>query len=72
MGCIRIEHGYICGPDAFVNLEQFGANVWVSWHNYMGPTFYRSKNMIKPIEVPSKKTWDAFTKWRTYESTSNK
>jgi hypothetical protein len=64
MACIRIEHGFLCGPDDFVNMEPFGAHVWMSWHHYLGPTFYRSEAMIKPILVPSKKTWDAFGKWR--------
>ena len=64
MGCIQIEHGFICGPDDFVDLTKFGAKVWVSWHNYLGPTFYRSKAAIKPIITPGKKTWLAFGLWR--------
>jgi len=64
MGCIRIEHGFVCGPDDFVNLEPFGAKVWMSWHNYLGPSFYRSENMLKPIQTPSSKTWKAFEAWR--------
>ena len=63
MACIRIERGYLCGPDDFVNMEPYGANVWMSWHHYHGPTFYRSEAAIKPILVPSKKTWDAFNLW---------
>lgn len=64
MNCIIIEHGFICGDDDFVNLAPYGAKVWVSWHHYLGPTFYRSESAIKPIVVPSKKTWAAFEKWR--------
>lgn len=63
MACFRIEHGFICGPDDFVNLKPFGACVWMEWHHYMGPTFFRSENAIKPIYYPSKKTWDAFQRW---------
>lgn len=54
----------VCGPDNFVSLESFGAKVWCEYHKYLGPTFYRSENAIKPIDRPSRKTWDAFQKWR--------
>lgn len=64
MTCTKIEHGFICGPDAFVDLSPYGAKVWMSWHHYTGPLFYRSEAAIKPIVWPSKKTWDAFEKWR--------
>jgi len=64
MTCMRIEHGFLCGPDDVVNLEPFGAHVWMTWHHYMGPTFYRSESLIKPIHWPSKKTWGAFGKWQ--------
>lgn len=63
MTCHRIKDGFLCGPDEIANLEPFGAHVWVEMHNYCGPTFYRSRSLIKPIMVPSKKTWDAFEKW---------
>lgn len=63
MTCIRIEHGFVCGEDDFVDLRKYGAHIWLSWHHYHGPTFYKSKNAIKPIIVPSKKTWDAFQRW---------
>lgn len=63
MACIRIEHGFICGPDNFVDLKPFGAKVWMEWHHYHGPTFYRSESRIQPILWPHKKTWDAFGKW---------
>jgi len=64
MGCIRIEYGFICGPDDFIDMVPYGAHVWMEWHHYYGPTFYRSKNRIKPIITPSKKTWTAFEKWQ--------
>ena len=63
MTCVRIVGGFLCGPDDFVNLENYGAHVWVEWHHYTGPTFFRSENRIKPIGSPSKKTWDAFQRW---------
>jgi hypothetical protein len=63
MTCIPIKNGVVCCHDDFVNLAPYGAKVWMSWHNYLGPVFYRSKNAIKQIDVPSQKTWDAFGKW---------
>lgn len=55
----------ICTADTFVSLEPYGAKVWCEFHNYLGPTFYRSESATKPIETPSKKTWDAFGLWLT-------
>jgi len=64
MSCIRIEHGYICGPDSVVDLSSYGAKIWMEWHHYLGPTFFRSVNRITPIVTPSRKTWAAFEKWQ--------
>lgn len=68
MGCTHFSGpgfvGHICHADYFVSLEPFGAKVWCAHHNYLGPTFYRSEAALKEIRVPSKKTWDAFQKWR--------
>ena len=67
MACTHVTiNGFsavICHADYFVSLEEYGAHVWLEFHHYTGPTFFRSKNAIKPIEKPSKKTWDAFSKW---------
>lgn len=63
MTCCKIKDGWLCMDDDFVNLEPYGARVWMSWHHYCGPTFYRSKAALKPIISPSKKTWDAFARW---------
>lgn len=57
-------HVIVCTPDTFVSLESFGAKVWCEYHSYLGPTFYRSEKAIVPISVPSRKTWDAFQRWR--------
>lgn len=64
MSCTRIGNGIVCGPDAFVNLAPYGAKVWMEWHNYMGPVFFRSQNMIAEIQNPSRKTWKAFEAWQ--------
>lgn len=63
MTCLKIKDGYLCMDDDFVSLEPYGAKVWMSWHHYLGPTFYRSEAAIKPIMSPSEKTWDAFERW---------
>jgi hypothetical protein len=63
MGCIKIKDGFICGPDSIVDLSRYGAHVWMEWHS-LGPIFFRSESRIKPIVVPSKKTWDAYDRWR--------
>lgn len=57
--------GFICGADRFVNLEKYGANrIWMEWHNYLGPTFYRGK-YGPVIRTPGKKTWEAFGVWHS-------
>ena len=63
MTCIPIKDGILCMDDGPIDLLPYGAHVWMTWHPYCGPTFYRSENCIKAIEAPSKKTWDAFGKW---------
>lgn len=65
MSCIPIKNGFICTMiDKVVDMEPYGSKVWMEWHRYLGPIFYRSINMITPIRIPSKKTWDAFEKWQ--------
>jgi hypothetical protein len=68
MGCTYFSGngfvGHICHADYFVSLEEYGAKVWCEDHNYLGPTFYRSMTALKEIQVPSKKTWEAYSKWR--------
>lgn len=67
MTCLRIKDGFLCAADGVVNLEPYGAKVWMEWHRYCGPVFYRSEALLKPICTPSKKTWDAFGKWQRLE-----
>ena len=59
MGCT-----HLCHADYFVSLEEYGAKVWCEDHNYLGPVFYRSEAALKEICTPSKKTWEAYAKWR--------
>ena len=54
--------GFICGPE-IVNLEKYGApRIWMEWHNYLGPTFFRGK-YGPAIQVPGEKAWEAFRVW---------
>lgn len=65
MACHKIQPNVIvCGPDRFVDLAPYGAKVWCEYHNYLGPSFYRSEKVITEIRSPSRKTWNAFQKWR--------
>jgi len=50
--------------DDVVNLAPYGARVWMAYHDYFGPTFYRSMGRIRPIEKPSRKTWAAYEEWQ--------
>ena len=63
--------GHIHVPDAVVDLEPFGAKVWLEWHNYLGPTFFRGEHSSEPIRNPSRKTWGAFEAWMTAKSCGN-
>lgn len=63
MTCVRIESGFLCGPDAWLSLEPYGSRVWMSYHNYLGPTFYLGPAAKDCIKTPSNKTWAAFAKW---------
>lgn len=62
--CIQIEHGWLCLDEGPIDMSQYGAKVFMLWHPYCGPTFFRSVNCIKAIEAPGKKTWAAFDQWK--------
>jgi len=48
MVCIQIEHGFICGPELYPLTLLDGRRVFMEWHNYLGPTFFkdRARNRI--------------------------
>lgn len=48
--------------EAFVDMRPYGAAVWMEFHHYIGPVFYRSKRGMDPME-PGKKCWEAYEKW---------
>jgi hypothetical protein len=50
MTCVRIEHGFIClSPLHKLRLSD-GSRVFMVWHNYLGPTFYRDRDECREIE----------------------
>jgi hypothetical protein len=50
--------------DALVNLKPYGSRVWLEWHNYLGPSFYRGPKSAEEIRMPGKKTWEVFERWK--------
>jgi hypothetical protein len=56
--------GHMCHADYFAPLDEYGAKVWCEDYNYLDPAFYRSEAALKEIRIPSKKTLEAYYKWR--------
>lgn len=53
----------ICSfAEAFVDMRPFGAAVFMEFHHYLGPTFFRSARSDRPIN-PGAKCWAAYEKW---------
>jgi hypothetical protein len=50
MTCIRIEHGFVCLSPTYRLRLADGTCVYMSWHNYLGPTFFRDRNEQREIE----------------------
>lgn len=50
MTCIRIEHGFICAGDFYRLRLLDGRYVFMAWHSYCGPDFYKDKYLNKPID----------------------
>lgn len=64
MTCVVTPNAIICFPKyTCVDLRPFGARIWMEYHTYLGPIFFRSESMIQQIYMPGKKTWLAFDKW---------
>ena len=55
--------GHICIPDHVVDLSPYGSRVWLEFHRYTGPSFFRGQNSTEEICNPSRKTWRAFEAW---------
>jgi hypothetical protein len=50
MTCYRIPNGFVCvSPSYRLRLED-GAHVFMAWHHYCGPTFYRDKLERREID----------------------
>ncbi|KGF65595.1 hypothetical protein [Pseudomonas lutea] len=50
MACMRIEHGFVCGSPFFRLPLADGTRVYMSWHSYLGPLFFRDKHERREIE----------------------
>lgn len=50
MTCIKIEHGYVCVSPFFRLPLADGTRVFMSWHNYLGPMFFRDRDERREIE----------------------
>jgi len=50
MPCIQIEYGFICGSPSFRLRTNDGRYIFMSWHSYLGPTFYHDRNEQREIE----------------------
>lgn len=50
MTCIRIEHGFICLSPFYRLRLGDGTCVFMAWHNYLGPTFYRDRNERRELD----------------------
>lgn len=50
MTCIQIERGFICVSPSFRLPLADGRRIFMSWHNYCGPTFYYDKAETREIE----------------------
>ncbi len=50
MTCIQIEHWWVCGSPFYRLPLADGRRVFMSWHNYCGPTFYHDRDERREIE----------------------
>lgn len=50
MTCVRIEHGFICGSPTYRLPLRDGTRVYMSWHNYLGPIFFRDRAETREIQ----------------------
>lgn len=50
MTCVRIEHGFVCGSPFYRLPLADGTRVFMSWHNYLGPIFFRDRAERREIE----------------------
>ena len=67
MSCIEFAcngvTGHIHIPDYIVDLAPYGSRVWLEFHRYTGPAFFRGRESKEEIRNPSRKTWRAFEAW---------
>lgn len=67
MTCIRIPNGIIC-VNPWGRLHVGNRYVYVSFHEYCGPSFYTMKNGEEVVYWPEDENdpvWPEFSKWLT-------
>ena len=50
MACVRIQNGFICRCNYHKLRLQDGNRVFMHWHCYLGPVFYKDKDMVRQID----------------------
>ena len=67
MTCVKMRGGYVCGNfKPLIPLKEYGVDVWLEMHTFIGPIFYRKEKSTRHIDdrYLTKKMWDAFYKWQ--------
>ena len=50
MSCARIEHGFVCNMGRSFRLSLAdGTRVYMAWHNYLGPIFFKDRDQNREI-----------------------
>lgn len=50
MPCIRIGDAIVCVSPSFRLPLEDGRRVYMDWHSYCGPTFFKDKNLGKVLD----------------------
>lgn len=51
MTCIRMHSAIVCVSPCFRLPLADGGRVYMDWHSYCGPTFYRDRALMRDIEL---------------------
>lgn len=50
MTCVRIPDGFACMSPSYRLPLADGTRIYMDWHSYCGPTFYRDKAECRVVE----------------------
>lgn len=70
MTCVKIHNGIIC-VNPWGRIKVGSKYVWIDYHTYCGPTFWRDRAMTKIYDPANENdpVWPEFEKWLTkYEA----